>query len=163
VADVLRSIDQNLKLDIYGNATAENRSLFEAHPSINYHGFVDAAALREVIEDADVLIHAESFDSKIIPKLRYAFSTKIAQCLCAGRCFISFAPAQTASSQYLAQLDGPVLVSDEQSLRKVLTDVIHEPALRQQLARKSGLVGEMNHQMKRTSQRIREEILKSIL
>lgn len=158
VADTLQAISPEVVLDIYGNASPEASRAFEAHPAISYRGFVDAATLRNIISDTDILIHTESFDETIIPKLRYAFSTKIAQCLCAGRCFVSFAPAQTASSQYLAAADGAIFVSNETELKQALQQLIEDPALRQAYAHKAAKTGLENHHMQTIAQRVQQEV-----
>ena len=158
VADALQDISQNVVLDIYGNASPEASRAFEAHPGICYRGFVDAVTLRNIISDADILIHAESFDKAIIPKLRYAFSTKIAQCLGAGRCFVSFAPAQIASSQYLAKADGAILVSNEVELKETLRQLIEDPVLRQAYALKVAQTGRNHHNMQTNAQRVKKEV-----
>lgn len=158
VAGVLERIDPALRLDIYGNAKAEDEKRFHACANIRYHGFVDAVQLKDIVEQSDILLHVESFDKEIIPKLRYAFSTKIAQCLCAGRCFVSYAPAGTASSQYLAAAEGAALVSDEQALEQMLRSLTADAALRLDYARKAAETGLKNHHMATTARRVREEI-----
>lgn len=158
VADVLGDIDPALKLDIYGNAAPEYAARFEAHANIRYHGFVDAVSLKKIVAASDILLHVESFDEAIIPKLKYAFSTKIAQCLCAGRCFVSYAPAGTASSRYLQSTRGAAMVSDEAALRQLLTRLVSEPALRLEYAQMAYETGLRNHQMQTTAQWVRNEI-----
>lgn len=158
VADVLRKIDPSLCLDIYGNATEEWETAFRAHSNICYHGFISAQRLRVVIEKSDILVHVETFEEAYIPKLRYAFSTKIAQCLCAGRCFVSFAPEEMASSQYLKTVEGAVVVSTEEALITALQRLIADPIYRAECARKIHQSGQRNHQIHITSQKLREEI-----
>lgn len=158
VARILREIDADLRLDIYGNAPAEYADAFRACENIRYHGFVNARDLHRVIDEADILLHVESFDPQIIPKLRYAFSTKIAQCLCAGRCFVSFAPEETASSRYLASTEGAALVSSRDALIQTLEKLIKEPELREEYARKARETGLKNHRMEQTARIVREEI-----
>lgn len=157
-ADILREIDSSLVLDIYGNAPEEYARQFREHGNIRYHGFVDAARLRRIVEESDILLHVESFEPEIMPKLRYAFSTKIAQCLCAGRCFVSFAPADTASSRYLASAEGAMLVSSREELARTLDKLIHDPALRARIAEITRQTGLNNHRMEQTARMVREEI-----
>lgn len=158
VAKVLDKINSELVLDIYGNALPEAAQRFGDTKNINYHGFVDATSLKKIIEKSDVLLHVESFDPKIIPKLKYAFSTKIAQCLCAGRCFVSFAPTGTASSQYLRQAEGALLVSSEQELEQLLRQLVENPQLRLECAQKAAATGLRNHCMEATAQWVHREI-----
>lgn len=158
VAEILGRIDPALRLEIYGNALPEAAQRFHDTKNINYHGFVDAAALKQIVEKSDILLHVESFDPEIIPKLKYAFSTKIAQCLCAGRCFVSFAPTGTASSQYLNQAEGAILVSDEAQLEQLLRQLVENPQLRREYAQKAAATGKQNHHMETTAARVRREI-----
>lgn len=158
VADVLRRIDTSLVLDIYGNATRENAEKFQEHENICYHGFINAQQLHEVIAQSDILLHVESFDEAIIPKLKYAFSTKIAQCLCSGRCFISYAPRQTASTQYLLSVEGALVASAEKELFELLQSLVTNPLLRQECARKAYRTGLRNHQQQNTAEWVRREI-----
>lgn len=158
VAQVLSRIDPALRLDIYGNALPEAAKRFEETENIRYHGFVDAPTLHGIVENSDILLHVESFDETIIPKLKYAFSTKIAQCLCAGRCFVSYAPTGTASSQYLRSAEGALLVSDEKELEKVLAELVKDGDLRQKYARLGARTGLTNHKMEATATWVRQEI-----
>lgn len=158
LARVLSRIDPALVLDIYGNALPEAAQRFRETENIRYHGFVDAAALYDIVENSDILLHVESFDEAIIPKLKYAFSTKIAQCLCAGRCFVSFAPDGSASSRYLQTAEGAALVSDETQLEQLLRDLVADPALRQSYAQKAVATGLANHDMEATAARVRREM-----
>ena len=158
VARVLGRIDPALRLDIYGNALPEAAEAFSRQENIHYHGFVDAAALHGIVEQSDILLHVESFDETIIPKLKYAFSTKIAQCLCAGRCFVSFAPEGTASSRYLQEAEGALLVSDETELERLLKELVADPALRRACAQKAAATGRANHDMEATAARVRREM-----
>jgi len=158
VADILRDIDPKLMLDIYGNAPGDYPDRFRARENIAYHGFVSPETLTGIIGRSDILLHVESFDPKIMPKLRYAFSTKIAQCLCAGRCFVSFAPEDTASSRYLAQCDGVAMVSDSAALGETLKTLVTDASRRQELAHKAMLEGAKNHDVNTVAGRVREEV-----
>lgn len=146
VAEVLERIDPALKLDIYGNATAENAARFRERGNICYHGFINAEKLHGVIAESDILLHVESFDEKIMPKLKYAFSTKIAQCLCAGRCFVSYAPQETASSKYL-EAAGLKVASNSVSLESTLSELIQNTDERKARAEKTLQAGKKNHQL----------------
>ena len=119
---------------------------------------MDSRTLRQVIAGSDILLHVESFDETIARKLRYAFSTKIAQCLCSGRCFITFAPETAASSRYLQTVEGVVCAWDGESLEKALRELVRDPLRRKELAEKTRETGLKNHQTDRLAQKIREEI-----
>ena len=157
VAKILENIDPALELDIYGNATEENKQKFRVQKNICYHGFVNAAQLREIISASDILLHVESFDPEIVPKLKYAFSTKIAQCLCSGRCFVSYAPKEAASSAYLESQGFPV-AGDETALGEQLTQMIKDDSARKECAARAEEIGKKNHRQSETARMIRETL-----
>lgn len=158
VAKVLEQIDPALCLDIYGNALPEDAQRFGACPNIRYHGFVDATTLHGIIDASDILLHVESFDRAIMPKLKYAFSTKIARCLCAGRCFVCFAPAESASGAYLQSAEGAILTSDEKELSDILRRLVTDADLRKTCGAAALATGLQNHDMSATAKRVREEM-----
>lgn len=144
VAKQLRSIDPSLHIDVYGKALPEIEQRLNACEGIRLHGFLQADELHRVIENTDLLLHVESFDPAIMPKLRYAFSTKIAQCLCAGRCFLSFAPEQTASTQYLLSV-GASVATNETELKEQLESLVHDRQARRSCAEQALCIGRENH------------------
>lgn len=162
VADILENIDPKLSLNIYGNAPGDYPERFRARENITYHGFVSPEALKEIMDSSDILLHVESFDPDIAPKLRYAFSTKLAQCLCAGRCFVSYAPAQSASSRYLAESGGCVMVSSPEELTEKLRALVSNPALRNHWAQQALRTGRENHDMSVACFRVREAVEQSL-
>lgn len=157
-AEIIREIDPELRLDIYGNASPEAEMMFCTAENIRYHGFVNADSLRKITEESDILFHVESFESEIMERLKYAFSTKIAQCLCAGRSFLSYAPEKTASTQYLLSCGGALVATDRTSLKQILQRLCADPTYRCEWALKAQGVGRKNHSMEATAARIREEI-----
>lgn len=157
VADILRQLPGSPLLDVYGNAQQADQERFEAHSNIRYHGFVSAGELEKIVEKSDLLLHAESFAPEILPKLRYAFSTKIAQCLCAGRCFVSYAPEDMASTQYLRS-QGMAVAHDPAALQALLRSLVTSSDLRRENACQALALGKKNHKKETTAQWVREKI-----
>ncbi len=159
VAQALETIDPALEIQVYGTAQGEDLEKLRCTRGIRYHGFVPPAQLHGIIEQADLLLHVESFDEKIRKKLRYAFSTKIAQCLCAGRCLVTFAPMDTASTQYLASLHGAAaVVCRQENLRAMLEVLVNDAAVRAAYAARALDAGKKNHAMEKTSGCVRKRM-----
>lgn len=110
-------------LSIYGYVPADEVHKFALLDNVKLMGVVPANELRDIKERSDVLVHVESFDPLIMPKLRYAFSTKIAQYLCAGRCIISYAPRDMASSEYLIQSKSVLFASTYLDLVQIIKEI----------------------------------------
>lgn len=158
IADVLHDIDRNLFIDIYGNVTGSDRKKFEQHTNIQYHGFVSAQILHDILERSDVLLHVESFDAAIASKLHYAFSTKLAQCLCSGRPLLCYAPRGSVSSEYLIQENGALVATNISELKAGLTKLIQDPKLRVEYAEHAHQLGIQNHTQKKTAALVKQEI-----
>lgn len=159
VAEELQKLDAALKIDVYGAARKEDVSQLGKIPGVQYHGFVSAEQLHRIIAEADILLHVESFDPQLSKKLCFAFSTKIAQCLCAGRCFLTFAPMEIVSTQYLCALQGGAAVaSDRESLRRMLQELIEDVSLRCNYAKAALDAGKRNHDVETTATFVRKQI-----
>lgn len=158
VADALGEIEAGLCLDVYGNAKGEDKTRLEQHPHIRYHGFVSSQALRGISDRSDVLIHVESFDEAIVSKLHYAFSTKLAQYLCAGRPILCYAPEGSTSSEYLRRENGAVTAANPDELRRGLERLLREPDFRAGYAERARQLGMKNHDRETTAARVRREI-----
>ena len=162
IADALSKIDPDLKIDIYGKSTEENMSKLNSKDNISLKGFVDQKKLGEVKNESDILLHAESFDPQIMPKLKFAFSTKIGQYLCAGRCIVSYAPEDMASSQYLLKNKCAVMITDHSQLEDKLYSVITDGQKRMEYAQKAHEIALKNHDMECTSKYVEEKICERI-
>lgn len=158
MAGALEKIDENLYIDVYGSTSEENENKLRNVPNIHFHGFVSQNVLGKIKEEADILLHTESFDSEIVPKLKYAFSTKIAQYLCSGRCVVSYAPEETASSQYLINTKSAVVVTRAERLEESLREVVFDGEKRMQYARQAYMTAKENHDMTKTAKMISEAI-----
>ena len=151
IADVLHEIDSSLSLNIYGNAADADKEKMGLRSNIRYHGFVSAEVLHDVAEKSDILIHAESFDAAMVHKLRFAFSTKLAQYLCAGRTILCYAPAESTSAKYLKGANGAVVATNPIELRHSLEQLVYDPELRVEYADLAGKLGRKNHNRERTA------------
>ena len=157
-ADALTEIDPSCVIDVYGNAPDGELEKLSAHPRIVYHGFVSAEQLHEIIDASDILLHVESFDPVYVDKLKYAFSTKIAQCFCAGRCLFSYAPKGTASTQYLLSTESAVVAVAPDELKNGLTRIINNKEIRAEYAERAKRLAAQNHDMASVSRQIKDQV-----
>ncbi|GAB3716112.1 glycosyltransferase family protein [Mariniluteicoccus flavus] len=116
-------------LDVYSQSVPEEvAKAFQAHPRLRYAGSLDADAVPGVLEnEADVLVHVESY----LPEARHAtalsVSTKIPEYLAAGKPVLAVGPGEVASLRYLSEGGAAFVVPTEsddvldQQLRSALT------------------------------------------
>lgn len=160
IGDALHRISPELKLDIYGKIPdAQVSRAFSACPGIRYRGFVSYEEVRRLMAESDILIHAESFAEFSREDLKYGFSTKIADTLAVGRCFLLYAPETIACSEYLRKYDAAWVVSNKETLFLVLRDLCGKPELRMRFAENGRRLAEKNHSWEKNAQRFQQILL----
>ena len=126
--------NENIKLLIYGNIYDSSiLEQFSCVDSIEYKGFVKGYKYEEALEEADLLIHVESFEPLIIDKIKYSVSTKISQILTSGRCVIAYGPEIVSSILYLEKNDAAFVIKNCNDLISLLDKILHNYDLRSKL------------------------------
>ena len=160
VANTLREISPELCLDVYGGIPSEEvRQALERCPGIRYQGFVSYGEVLRVMAESDLLVHGESFDPFYKEDLKFAFSTKLADSLASGTCFLLYAPEEIACARYLRENDAAWVVSDREALETVLRRLVEEPESREKYLTNAAVLVEKNHNAEKNAARF-QEILK---
>lgn len=148
VANVLKSIDDSLYLDIYGTIpNSEVEQLFNNCPGIRFHGRVSYEEVKRVMQNSDLLIHVESFDSFYREDSKYAFSTKIADCLASNTCFLMYAPNEFAATKYLLHNRAAYVASCYDELKVALQEIVSDSQLRNKYCSNAVKISKQNHDM----------------
>ena len=102
IANALQAISPDYHLDVYGRIPNDAvQAAFDACPGIRYGGFLSYDQVVTVMQNSDLLVHTESFSEFYKEDLKFAFSTKIADSLACGRCFLLYAPEGMACYRYV--------------------------------------------------------------
>lgn len=147
VAEVLREINPEFNVDVYGRASESIRQRLESAPGVVYRGFITYDKVIKVIEESDVLLHVETEQGNKEWQLQYAFTTKIADSLSSGKCFVVYAPKELACSQYVESHQCGYVASDKEELKKVLDSVIYDDSIRNKIINNSLEVAMQNHNL----------------
>jgi hypothetical protein len=134
------------ELVIYGkvNAGVEMNELLRLQPVIRLKGSIPVADVPAAQEDADCLVHVESFESADRQYTRLSVSTKIPEYLASGRPILVYGPSETASVQYVEQTGCGRVVGERNDtlLSEALAAVIRSHGWRLQRGhRAKGLAG----------------------
>lgn len=156
VADAIEELHYDVCIDVYGRASSYDEVKLKKHSRIAYHGMVSPQDLISIKRTSLMLLHVESFDVDISKKLKYAFSTKIAQYLCAGKCVISVAPNKMASTQYLLENDCAYVIDDLKELKYKLNVILCNKDLQMRYASQSIEIAKKNHDVVRVSSAFKE-------
>ena len=130
IGALLQDINSGYKIDVYGSADEAMKQRFAAAPGVDYKGLVSYEKVKDVISKSDILFHVETERGYSERHLQYAFSTKIADSLASGRCFLVYAPAHLACSQYVINNKCAWVATNKEELLEVLNSIICDNELR---------------------------------
>lgn len=162
LAGILRSIAPSLTLNVYGNASPQIEQQFAATEGICYRGFVSYADCVRIMKESTLLVHVESFEAFYLEDSRYAFSTKIADCLASGTCLFVYAPRELTFTDYLNGHGAAAVASSLDEARELLSKLLDSEGLRQAYARRAMEVAFENHEMERNRQKFLEALYSNI-
>lgn len=152
VANALHSISKEYSIQVYGKLPNDKiADLFSNCEGIDFRGFVSYDKLISIQQEADLLLHVESFDSFHRKDSKYAFSTKIADSLALGTCFLVFAPSEFASSRYLIQNHAAHVVTEQVALEGTLRKIINDLEYRNKFSLNALDLVERNHQQEKNA------------
>ena len=153
VADVLQGINKSFVLNIYGKPlNVETEKELRNHPGISFKGFISYQEVLQVIYNSDVLFHAETKDERWEESLRYGFSTKIADSVSSGTCFVLYAPAHIACSQYIQSTKSGWFADNKDDLRRCLEEILYDEGKRKAVLENAKRIADTNHSQSKNSQ-----------
>lgn len=159
IANALKRINPDYKLDVYGKIPNDNvKKDFDECQAVNYCGLVTYERVKEVIAESMLVFHTESNDEFYCKDLCHGFSTKIADSLASGTCFCIFAPEMLSCTKYIKKNKCGCVISDEDKLEEDLRDLINNKNLREEYIKNALIMVEKNHQVNKN----REKMIKLI-
>ena len=132
VIDRINNITSNsVFLDIY--TSDSNRRLYESlfvNKCAVFHEFVSHDEIRDIYLNADILLHMESFESRIIEFVKYSMSTKISEYMASGTPILLYAPSELAVTEYVEKSNCGVACKNEEELYEAIIDLSQSADLR---------------------------------
>lgn len=163
VADTLQSISPSYKLDIYGTPLDKTvESVLLNHPGINLNGFISYEEVIKVIRNSDILFHAETKDKRWEEGLKYGFSTKIADSISSGSCFVLYAPSSIACSQYIQSTQAGWYAENIEELRNIVEDILNNKVKRKEVLNNAKKTASLNHNQNNNCQIFRQIIINCV-
>lgn len=148
IAKALNKINPDYKLDVYGKISDDNiKQAFDACDALNYCGLVGYERVKEVIAESLLVFHTESTDPFYCRDIRHGFSTKIADSLASGTCFVIFAPEMLSCTRYIRQNECGCVITDEAELEAALKEIIGNRELREHYISNALKIVEKNHNL----------------
>jgi len=155
MAQVLKKVDEQAKLVIYGRfATETDKECVCAFDNVDYRGFVAYEEIPRILAKASMVIHCENITR--LENLKTAFSTKIADSLACGKPFLVYTTREYPFAQYLEQNCAAHIAENPQELEDVLRKCMEDKAYAEQFITNAKRVVAENHDAKKSSQRFRQ-------
>ena len=150
IANALQAISPDYYLDVYGKIPNDTvQAAFDACRGIRYKGFLSYDQVTRVMQDSDLLVHTESFTDFYKEDLKFAFSTKIADSLACGRCFLLYAPETMECYRYVAQNALAYAVNTEEGLRETLCLLAQDATAREKYLANAQQAARERHSMEK--------------
>lgn len=146
IGQALQSLDTNVYLEVYGEPPNKGieQELCKCH-GIRLKGLISYERVVDILQNSDLLVHAENFRKYYQKDLRNAFSTKIADCLASGTCLFVYAPSEGAAVKYLSHEQAACIVNDRNSLLSALSNILSNEELRHSYINKALELVNRNH------------------
>lgn len=125
LARKIKLIDNSLYIEVYSALLPQKaKRHFTIENGINYNGEISYAEVIEVINESDIVIHTEGFSSFTKWDISHGFSTKMADLLSSGKCFLMYGPKEIACVDYLIKNDAAWVATSEKELEEILPKII---------------------------------------
>lgn len=153
LAKVLYEVDKMAKLDIYGKFISdESKKMICSNPNVNYHGFVDYSFIPNLMSKSSMVIHCENNDR--LENLKYAFSTKIADCMASARPFLVYASRKYPFVKYLEKNNCAHIANDSKELKEILKKCINDKSYRKKYIENAKKIALKNHNLEENSKKL---------
>jgi hypothetical protein len=152
IGRIIEKINQNGKkaeLDIYSLTplSKKMKSQLNINNAINLMGAINSNEVKTVLQNADILVHVESFDLKNKLAVRHSFSTKIVDYFNVGKCILAIGPTDIASIDYLKKNDAALIAANNLELENILLKAINNQSIITEYEKKSWECGKKNHDL----------------
>lgn len=131
IGNVLQQIDPELKITLFGRfPDAEIERQIKACQGIDYRGFVPYETVVAAIHDSRLLIHVEDDEPYRLKDLKYAFSTKISDCVASGVPLFCYAPKELPFTAFLKETQCAIVAHESDELLGKLRTALFDEMLR---------------------------------
>ncbi len=163
VAQLAKTIDPNLLIEIYGAPTPYIEQELKKESNIRLKGFVPYAELLPEMQKVRLLIHCESFDEFYQKDLQSAFSTKIADSLASGTPLLLFAPAHFSETKYLVENQAAFVCDNKEQLTSRFCEALQDNDKRSIIVQNALKIAHENHNEQKNRKRMLQYLVDLLL
>lgn len=118
-------------LEVYSNTSIDEEEMRQWYDNKNafYMGVRPFEEIKVILNNADIVLHVESFEKTQIDVVKYSFSTKIIDCLQSGSAVLGIGPDDIASIEYLKNIKGVKVITDINVVELQLKEMLKSSTL----------------------------------
>lgn len=148
---------QKARLDIYSGTSVNDEvlSMLNIEGVSTLHKPRPYEEIKQLMKEADIVLHVESFNEEQIKLVRLSFSTKITDCMQSGSMMMAIGPESVASIDYAKGVPGCIVVNNlnnlEDTIRRILkckTIIIKNAAKTYEFAKKNFEIKQLRNRLK---------------
>ena len=139
-------------------ATTDQLSTLNVPGASTFRGSAKALEVRQILSDADVVLHVESFEPKDRAQTRLSFSTKIVDLLACGSSVLAIGGSDGAGLSYLRDHGAAVVVEEVDQIESAVRGLSASHKMRAELAASSWDLGRSNHDAETIRRALRRDI-----
>lgn len=120
---------RRVSFEIYSNTPLSDTDIsayFGGNSCTAFKGSESYTVIKKRLSQADIVLHAESFDDAEIIKTRYSFSTKIIDYLQSGSVILAVGPGEISSIKYIRKIPGAFVIDDMDSIKDMLPILLND-------------------------------------
>jgi len=150
IAKALKAINNyeiKAQLFIYTLTPLKNKVKKQLNDEKNvfFKGSATAEEVKIIQHEADILVHAESFDLKNKLIVKYSFSTKLVDYFKSAKCIFAVGSEDVTSIKYLIKYDAAIVAKNKHEIIEKLNNIVSNYNLIYEYGRKSWNCGMKNH------------------
>lgn len=132
ILDEINRNSMKATLNIYSATplTMKITKEFSKISSIKFNGAISPLEVIKVQEDADILVHVESFGLKNLLEVRLSFSTKIIDYVNMKKCILAVGPKNIASIQYFIKNNIGCTIYEKEKLKNELNLLLNKESIK---------------------------------
>lgn len=147
IEQAIRDInDEKIQLIIYtSDKDREAYSAIFSNEITKFKNFIPHDQVDKIYQEADILVHIESFDKNKIMFTKYSLSTKIPEYMISSKPILCFAPAELTVHKYINENKVGISTSNEVELQSAIKKLVSDKELRKFLGNNGVICAKKNH------------------
>lgn len=151
-------------LDIYSSTQVDNIifSKLNIKGASTLHKARPFDEIKQIMRDADIVLHVESFNKEQMKLVRLSFSTKITDCMQSGSMMMAIGPNTIASIDYATHVPGCIVINNLENLENTIKVLVNHHSVILENAAKTNKYAKENIEIYSLRNRMRSEFTRLI-